>query len=297
MWWIVCGLAWAGTFGSKEPGRFYRALSSKEPVVRAAARAVVHFERGSGFVVSPEGHVLTNFHVARLEGEQTAAVMASGRWLGLELIASHPALDVALYRRTEPVPTSSWIELRSTPPRQGEPVAVIGNPAGLTLRVSYGVVVDPALSDLAMGDADLVGYSAATWWGSSGSPVIDLRGRAIAVHWGWDRWQQRPFSGVSTHDLLSAFPELADVVSGCPEPDEVFALRVRRVGWHMRARLVGPEACLARIESVEWIDAHGGSVAGEPRRRGRARWEGAPPVEARVSLEAGRRLSVQERAP
>lgn len=297
MWWVGCGLALAGSFGTHEPGRFYKALSAEEAVVRDAARAVVHFERGSGFVVSPEGHVLTNFHVSRLEGTRTAAVLASGRWLELELVATEPELDAALYRRAEPISTPSWIELRATPPQPGEQVAVIGNPAGLSLRVSYGVVVDPARWERAAGTPGTVGYSAATWWGSSGSPVIDFDGRAIAVHWGWDRWANDPFAGVPTHALLAGFPALADVVSGCPEPGEALRLHVRRVGWRMRAHLVGPEACLSRIAGVQWIDAHGTAISGEPRRRGRARWEGAPPVEAQILLEAGQRLSVRRRVP
>ncbi|MBX2801302.1 MAG: serine protease [Myxococcales bacterium] len=290
------GLAWAGTFDVHQPGRFYKALSSPEPVVRNAARSVVVFERGTGFVVSRTGHVLTNFHVAELEGAATSVVLSSGRSVDMRLVAANARFDVALYRRTEPLPATSWIELRADPVRRGESVAVIGNPDGMPLRVSFGEVVDTSLAVATEDHPPSIGYTAATWWGSSGSPVVDREGRAVAVHWGWDRYGDQPFAGVPLHQVLGGFPELTDALSACPEPARSLTMSVVRSGARFLAELEGPRACLERLVQVHWVDALGARTRGRARRRGRARvWP--PPVEALVGLEAGQTVRVARTEP
>lgn len=291
----LVGFSRAGTFDEHDPRRFYLALSSPEPVVRSAARAVVWFERGTGFVVSAQGHVLTTEQVAQLEGSTTEGRLSNGRWVDLEYVGGDAELDVALYRRAEPVPAPAWIDLRVTPVEAGERVAVIGNPDGMPLRVSFGQVVDARLRMVRTDGPPAIGYSAVAWWGSSGSPVIDDRGRAVGVHWGWERWHDQPFAGVPMQRILTAFPALADVVSGCPEPARALRTRMVVTARGLRATLTGSRACLERIREVVWVDDDGREMPGTADRRGRAWVRGRRPFRARVRLEAGHEVEVRAR--
>lgn len=293
MWWLmVSAAAVAGTFEEHDPRRFYLARSCEEPVVREAAQAVVWFEQGSGFVVSPHGHVLTTQHVADFEGQRTEIRLPNGRWVDLEYVGGDKWLDVALYRRVEPVPVGHYIPLRTAPVRRGESVAVLGNPANLPIRVSFGTVLETQLRATAPGAPPTIGYTAATWWGSSGSAVIDRKGRAVGVHWGWDRAAGQPFAGVPMSHILRRFGPLADAVSGCPDPEGALTVALAVTAQGLRAELNGPERCTRRIRSVVWVNRDGAEVAASRRSRGRARVQGPRPLQARVRLDAGHEVLV-----
>lgn len=295
MWWLVAAAGWASTFDDHDPRRFYMARSSPERSVRAASRAVVWFEEGTGFVVSARGHVLTTGHVAELEGSDTEVRLPNGRWVDLTLVDREPALDVALYRRTEPVPTSSWIQLRATPASAGEPVAVIGNPSRMSIRVSFGEVVATTLRVSHPAPPPVIGYSAVAWWGSSGSPVIDTEGRAVAMHWGWERSPDKPFAGVPVERLLGGFPALADATSGCPDPEGRLTTRLQATDRGLRAVVAGPRACVTRIRAVTWVNRDGQAVATSEAWGGRAWVAGPRPLSAQLRMDAGHQLELRPR--
>ncbi len=182
-----------------------------EVAEEVAAGAVARFPTGSGFVLADRTHVLTCLHVARELGRRgeirTGVGTADERTIGVEVVATAPRLDLALYALA--VPATDGFPLRATVPQEGEAVRVVGHPDGEPIRVSYGRVVR---AEVLVNGVPGVGYDARTGWGSSGSVVLDQAGQAIAIHWAWDidgRWHGGAV-GVGLAVAAEQWPALAE---------------------------------------------------------------------------------------
>lgn len=95
---------------------------------------------GSGFIISSDGYLLTNFHVA---GAQTSVgvVMADGRQSRADVIGGDPATDTCLCRLPGGMPSLPTVEIgNSDGLRPGQLVIGIGNPLGYFNSVATGVV-------------------------------------------------------------------------------------------------------------------------------------------------------------
>ena len=200
-------------FGDYRLGEFYDPSEVTEPVVSRAARAVVSFQGATGFEISPDGYILTNHHVYDSFGRSGTVKLArtrsghSGR-LKVRLILADEAHDVALYKAdTVPEKGLPWLPLRLSPARLGETVFVVGHPSAKPQKVSLGTVL---ARDIVISGRPSVEYSAQTWWGSSGSPVLDTAGRVLAIHWGWDAdgLSNGRLTGVPFHVIHRALPRI-----------------------------------------------------------------------------------------
>lgn len=134
--------------------------------------------QGSGFFVSPRGDVITNKHV--IKGAHTATVrLASGALYFVEGVSAVDAdsdivkLRVKLNGRETPFVTPTNLL-----PQVGEDVVVVGNPLGLESTVSKGIV--SAIRDIpAIGN--VLQISAPISPGSSGSPVLNMKGQVVGI--------------------------------------------------------------------------------------------------------------------
>jgi S1-C subfamily serine protease len=129
---------------------------------------------GTGFFVSSDGLVVTNFHV--IDGAASlAAVNNNGAIFPFKSIVAHPAgVDLAVLKfQAHDV---SFLKLgESTEKLEGERVVVIGNPTGLTGTVSDGII--SAFRE----NRSMIQITAPISPGSSGSPVLDDSGSVIGV--------------------------------------------------------------------------------------------------------------------
>lgn len=138
---------------------------------------------GSGVVIDASGVVLTNAHV--VDGAQRIAItLRDGRSLPAELVAADPAIDLAVLR----VPGARGLEAialgDSSALLLGEPAIAIGNPYGLGLTVSTGVVASVA-RDVNVGDGPTQTYiqtDAAINPGNSGGALVNAYGELIGVN-------------------------------------------------------------------------------------------------------------------
>jgi S1-C subfamily serine protease len=129
---------------------------------------------GTGFFVSSDGLVVTNFHV--IDGAASlAAVNNNGAIFLFKSIVAHPA-DVDLAVLKFQAHDVSFLKLgESTEKVEGERVVVIGNPTGLTGTVSDGII--SAFRE----NRSMFQITAPLSPGSSGSPVLDDSGSVIGV--------------------------------------------------------------------------------------------------------------------
>ncbi len=144
---------------------------------------------GSGFVISPDGYIVTNDHVA---GSATRITVAfpDGRTLDGRLIGADPASDIALIKvdSDEPLPHLTFSD--DEMPIVGEWVIALGNPFGLfeaaEPSVTVGVVSAKGRNLESTRDGriyqDMIQTDAAINRGNSGGPLVNAMGEVIGVN-------------------------------------------------------------------------------------------------------------------
>ena len=134
-------------------------------------------QRGSGFFIDVD-RVVTNRHV--IEGAYRADVhLNSGHTFQVKnVLAVDAEGDVALLRVDAPANLVRPLSLDRTSPQEGESVVVIGNPFGLEGSVTNGIV--SAVRDIP-GFGRIIQITAPISPGSSGSPVVNMKGQVIGV--------------------------------------------------------------------------------------------------------------------
>jgi serine protease Do len=136
---------------------------------------------GSGFIIDPDGTVLTNNHV--IDGADRIVVkLSDGRNLRARVIGADPDTDVALIKVDSDRPLPAAPIGDSTNLRVGEWVCAIGNPLGYEHTVTVGVV---SYMGRKLFDASLDNYiqtDAAISFGNSGGPLINARGEVIGIN-------------------------------------------------------------------------------------------------------------------
>ena len=145
---------------------------------------------GTGFVISPDGYMLTNWHVVadsvHAEPDTIWVTMADqsvGRFA--DVVATSRDRDVAIIKvRGYQGPFLTAIDWAGTKARQGEPAALIGYPAGSGFARDRTSIVRTSMTAgiLSRVTADLVQFDGMTTGGSSGSPVFNADGDVISVH-------------------------------------------------------------------------------------------------------------------
>jgi tetratricopeptide (TPR) repeat protein len=134
--------------------------------------------QGSGFFVNNKGHIVTNHHV--IEGAYRATVKTSS---GMEypvegIIAKNADADIVKLVVNIPDTNITFLNLSEIVPSEGEDIVVIGNPLGLESTVSSGIV--SAVRDIpAFGK--ILQITAPISPGSSGSPVVNMKGEVIGI--------------------------------------------------------------------------------------------------------------------
>ena len=162
---------------------------------------------GTGFLIDPDGHILTNHHV--IEGAERLTVkMADGRSLRAELVGSDPDTDIALIRVDGPGPFPHAMLGDSSRLRVGEWVCAIGNPLAYEHTVTVGVVsfigrklFDPSLDNYIQTDA-------AISFGNSGGPLINSRGQVIGINSAVSRQASNIGFAVPINQARSVIPQL-----------------------------------------------------------------------------------------
>jgi len=136
---------------------------------------------GSGFVIDPDGVIVTNNHV--IEGADEVTVnFVDGTSLRAEVIGRDPATDLAVLRVEPPQPLAAvgWGDSDSA--EVGDWVVAIGNPFGLGGTVTAGIISARNRDISAGAYDDFIQTDAAINRGNSGGPLFDMDGDVIGVN-------------------------------------------------------------------------------------------------------------------
>jgi S1-C subfamily serine protease len=154
-----------------------------QELTRAVAATRNILGSGTGFVVSDDGHLLTNFHVVTGQGKVMVRLPSQDDPVPAEVVATDEQRDMALIRIQ--LPKSATMKAVLIAPARalgrGEQVAALGFPlgdyVGSGLKLTTGVV--SALPE--PGNGYMVMLDARVNPGNSGGPLCDASGKVIGM--------------------------------------------------------------------------------------------------------------------
>ena len=152
---------------------------------------------GSGVIVTREGHVVTNHHVAG-KARRIVCTLFNKEEIGADLVGTDPLTDISVIKlsagggREFPVPRFG----DSSRVRVGDRVLAIGSPYAISQSVTMGIVSNTELVmpklfwpfKFTLDGEDVgsivrwIGHDAPIYGGSSGGPLVNLKGEVIGIN-------------------------------------------------------------------------------------------------------------------
>ncbi len=202
-------------------------------MIRDASRAVKmlvtegngdRMGQGTGFFVTPDGLMLTNYHV--VEGNRTIKIWDEKNLYDIvRIVAFDKNADVALLETNYPKSSVRHLPLRKDVVELGEPIMVLGYPRAFQLGDSITVTKGDISSIRKVGDDTLVQFTAFVAGGSSGSPIIDEKGRVAGIVTSELTLGQGMFLGLSAPSIqryiAAHMPKAEELIVDLPPPPPV----------------------------------------------------------------------------
>jgi serine protease Do len=154
---------------------FYRFFGGQVPQKEQVRQSL-----GSGFVISPDGYILTNNHVVD-KATDIRVSFDDGRVLEAKLIGKSPEIDIALIK-VEAAGLPSVTLGDSQALEVGDWVMAIGNPFGLSHTVTKGIVSAKGRVIGVGPYDDLIQTDAAINPGNSGGPLFNMMGEVVGIN-------------------------------------------------------------------------------------------------------------------
>lgn len=163
-------------FGDDPFYEFFRRFQGQQ---RGQQKQMPTHGLGSGFIISPDGIILTNAHVVR-DANEVVVKLTDRREYRAKVLGSDPQSDVAVLKidakNLPVVPLAKSNDLKV-----GEWVLAIGSPYGLDNTVTAGVVSAKGRS-LPDGNVPFIQTDVAVNPGNSGGPLFNTRGEVVGIN-------------------------------------------------------------------------------------------------------------------
>ena len=167
----------------------------REEIERGNTSVIVGRQRsvGSGFVIDPEGYIMTNAHVVsgaqriqvvlppgNADGSLSTALSGRTRTVPARLVGFSSEIDLALLKIEVKVPALPLATY--TKVRQGEIVFAFGSPGGLRNTITRGIVSAVARQTHPDSPLIYIQTDAAINPGNSGGPLVNAKGEVVGVN-------------------------------------------------------------------------------------------------------------------
>ena len=167
-------------------------------VDHVAGREVKREASGSGTIISSDGYVLTNHHVAGRTRSITCT-LATREEIPADLVGTDPLSDLAVLklRPSRPMKFPAAVFGDATKLKVGDPVLALGSPLALSQSVTMGIVSNTEMilpgmfwpfNRMTLDGEDVgsivrwIGHDAAIFGGNSGGPLVNLQGEIVGVN-------------------------------------------------------------------------------------------------------------------
>jgi serine protease Do len=204
---IVPSAAIAQSNAAEDAAAVSRALAKVAPsLVRIHVVSVEHQDgrelkreaSGSGTIITPEGHVLTNHHVAG-RTKNIICTLPNREEIPAELVGTDPLSDIAVLKlkptRPRTFPAAKFGDAATL--KTGDRVLALGSPLALSQSVTMGIVSNTEMimpgmfwpfNRMTLDGEDVgsivrwIGHDAAIFGGNSGGPLVNMAGEIIGVN-------------------------------------------------------------------------------------------------------------------
>jgi serine protease Do len=153
---------------------------------------------GSGTIITPEGHVVTNHHVAGRTRSITCT-LANREEIPAELVGTDPLSDIAVLRLRPEEPTKFPVASfgDASKLRVGDRVLALGSPLALSQSVTMGIVSNTEMilpgmfwpfNRMTLDGEDVgsivrwIGHDAPIFGGNSGGPLVNMSGEIVGIN-------------------------------------------------------------------------------------------------------------------
>lgn len=155
---------------------FFRQFGQRPPGESTPMRV----QMGSGFIVSPDGTILTNAHVVKDMDDITVMLPGKRSYKG-KVVGADSESDIAVVKiEAKDLPVVKFGD--SSKLKVGEIVMAIGNPFGLNGTVTQGIVSATGRTNVGIIDyEDFIQTDAAINPGNSGGPLVNIQGQVVGI--------------------------------------------------------------------------------------------------------------------
>jgi len=166
-------------FGDDFFNRFFRQNSPRQQPKQRKYRQIA---QGSGFIISPDGYILTNNHLIG-EADKVTVKLRKEPEIEAKVIGTDPESDVAVIKidSKEKLPCLQLADSNTI--EVGQWVIAIGNPFGLSHTVTAGIISAKGRSNVGLATyEDYIQTDAAINPGNSGGPLLNLDGKVVGIN-------------------------------------------------------------------------------------------------------------------
>ncbi len=137
--------------------------------------------RGTGFIVSPDGYILTNNHVVQ-DCKTIKVLLHNGEEYTGELVGADPTTDVAVVKIN--TTNAPYLKMADSEKLEvGQWAIAVGNPFELRATLTVGVISATGRNNLNISNLeDFIQTDAAINPGNSGGPLINIHGEVIGIN-------------------------------------------------------------------------------------------------------------------
>lgn len=137
--------------------------------------------QGSGFIISPDGYIMTNNHVVG-NADRVSVTLLDGREYKADIIGTDPPTDVAIIKIDES--DLPFLRLADSDKLEvGDWVLAFGNPFGLSHTLTAGIVSAKGRSGIGLNDYEsFIQTDAAINPGNSGGPLVNLDAEVVGMN-------------------------------------------------------------------------------------------------------------------
>ncbi|MFH0829160.1 MAG: trypsin-like peptidase domain-containing protein [Candidatus Kerfeldbacteria bacterium] len=187
---VVAKKDYSKIFGNSSENQQYNNFFGFPFIQQQVPQGIQEIGAGSGFIISSDGIIMTNKHVATISGaDQYTVVTNDGKNYDAKLLATDPTNDIAFMKiEAKDLPT---IELGNSDNVQiGDTVIAIGNALGEYRNTVTKGIISGLARTITAGDSsgnsetlrNVIQTDAAINQGNSGGPLLNIAGQAIGIN-------------------------------------------------------------------------------------------------------------------
>jgi serine protease Do len=136
---------------------------------------------GSGVIIDPNGHIVTNNHVVD-NASQITVTLSDKREFPAKVVGTDPKTDLAVIKiEAKNLPSLKWADYEKL--QVGDLVLAVGSPFGLSSTVTLGIISALGRGNVGIADyEDFIQTDAAINPGNSGGALVNMNGELIGIN-------------------------------------------------------------------------------------------------------------------